>query len=125
MTIQEEAKQLKKLKLEAKTLKSEADKAELAFRTAERKLWERMQAEETGSIKVAGTNFVPQSTVYAQIQDREAFVAWAKENSPELIQEQERKALLNELVNDRLALGQALPDGLGYYCKEYISQRVG
>jgi hypothetical protein len=33
--------------------------------------------------------------------------------------------LLNEVVREKLDNGEQLPDGLGFYVKQYVSQRAG
>lgn len=102
---------------DAKVYKEEMDKAEMA-------LFERMEHEDVGSIKVGTSNFVRAATTYGQVQDRSAFVAWAEENAPELIESKERKALVNEIVRECLEDGRPLPEGLGFYVKQYVSQRA-
>lgn len=102
---------------DAKVYKEEMDKAEAA-------LFERMEHEDVGSIKVGSSNFVRAATTYGQVQDRSAFVAWAEEERPELVELKERKALLNEIVRECLEDGVPLPPGLGFYVKQYVSQRA-
>lgn len=125
MTIAEEAADLRRLKLaageaagRAAALKAEADEAERHF-------FERMAEEGVESIKHGGTLFVPVETNYGQIQDRAEFVAWAEENRPELIERKERQKLVNELVREHLDSGEVLPPGVGFYTRQYISQRSG
>jgi hypothetical protein len=124
MTITAEARRLAKLKAASSKAAERADKAKQAFEDAQRKFYDHMQDEGIGSIKVDGTNFVPAQTVYGQVQDREAFIAWAQENEEELLEPHERKALINELVREAVDNGTELPPGLGFYTKEYVSQRV-
>ena len=124
MKITEQARELRALKQAAAEAKSAAEDAKDAFEDAQRKFYERLQDEGIGSIKVDGTLFVPQQTTYHQIQDREAFIAWAEENEEELLEPKERKSLLNELVKDYIERGEELPPGLGFYVKDYISQRI-
>lgn len=52
------------------------------------------------------------------------FVKWAESNDPDLIQYKERGAELNSLVRQRLDDGEPLPPGVGFYDREYISQRT-
>jgi hypothetical protein len=68
---------------------------------------------------------VTASTVYAQVQDKQALIEWAQENDDELVSLAPRKALLNQKVRECLDNGEPLPPGLGAYEKEYISQRQG
>lgn len=124
MNITAQARRLARLKAAATRAAERADKAKVAFEDAQRKFYEQMQDEGIGSIKVDGTNFVPAQTTYGQIQDREAFIEWARENEPELVEYHERKGLINELVRERIETGAELPPGVGFYVKEYVSQRV-
>ncbi len=105
-----------KMTLEAKTLTAQAQECEMA-------LFERMDNEGVNGIKVGPTNFVPIETNYGQVQDRAAFIEWAEAEQPELIEPRERKALINELVNEALDNGTPMPPGLGFYTRQYISQR--
>ena len=56
------------------------------FKTQQRRLIERMEAEGTDSLKADGTSFSPVKLEYGTIQDRQQFVAWALENDPELVE---------------------------------------
>ena len=47
------------------------------------------------------------------------------QGSAKLLRDHQRKALVNELIRDHLDNGAELPPGLGFYVREYISQRVG
>lgn len=123
-TLSEDARKLGSLRkrydratADAKIYKEEMDRAEMA-------LFERMEHEDVGSIKVGTSNFVRAATTYGQVQDRSAFVTWAEENAPELVELKERKALINEIVRQCLEDGVPLPDGLGFYLKQYVSQRA-
>lgn len=114
-----------------RTLKARRDKAkekyeadDKEFKDFQRRVFDRMNAEEVESQKVAGTLFVPIETTYAQVQDRQAFIDWAKENEDELIEPKERKELLNALVRQCLDDGEELPPGVTFYNREYISQRA-
>jgi uncharacterized protein with LGFP repeats len=82
-----------------------------------------MEAEDAQSHKASGTTFSPVKKQYATVQDRAEFVRWAQENEPDLIQYKERGAELNSLVRQRLDDGEVLPPGVGFYDREYISQR--
>jgi hypothetical protein len=100
------------------------DEAKALYDQLERDLIERMEHEGVQGQKTDGINFVPTKTVYAQIQDRSEFVDWALENDASLIEHRERKALLNELVREKLDNGEPLPPGLGFRVDEGISQRA-
>lgn len=124
MTLTAQARRLARLKFMADRKAEVADEAKQAFEAAQRTFYERLQDEGVGSIKVDGINFVPAHTVFGQIQDREAFIAWAQENEEELLEPRERKALINEIVREAVEQGKELPPGLGFYVREYVSQRV-
>jgi hypothetical protein len=125
LTLAEEAAQLHQLKQEATEADSLAKDLKAAHAKAEIGFFERMQSEGVESIKHEGTLFVPVETIYGQVQDRAEFVAWAEEEMPELLEVKERKSLVNELIRERLDTGEVLPAGLGYYVKQYVSQRSG
>lgn len=123
-TVAEQATKLRQIKLAAaravdrgKELSAEAQAAELA-------LFERMEHDNISGIKVGDTNFIPISTNYGQVQDRAAFIEWAQTEQPELVETKERKALVNELIREALDNGDPMPPGLGFYTKQYISQRA-
>ncbi len=82
-----------------------------------------MEAEEAENHKTRGTLFSPVRKQYASVQDRTEFVDWALANEPELVAYKERGAELNALVRQRLDDGEVLPPGIGFYDREYISQR--
>lgn len=97
--------------------------ADKEFKRHQYDVMERMEAEGCESQRVDGITYSPvRGKVYHTIQDRTAFVAWAKENRPELIELKERGDLCNSLVRERHENGEPLPDGLGFYPREYISQ---
>lgn len=124
-TLQDDVKSLRALKAEAtsadqiaKDLKSQAKAAEIA-------VINRMEDEDTDTIKVDGTLFVPTETTYGNVNDRALFIEWALENAPELVEYKERPKLVNETVRECLDNNQELPPGLDFYQKQYVSQRVG
>lgn len=123
-TIVEDARNLRALRNELDQAELIAKGAKLEYEIAQRKFFERLEAEGCGSVKVDGVNFVPQTTVYGQVQDREAFIEWAQATDESLLEPRERKALVNELVREAIEQGDPLPPGLGFYTKDYISQRV-
>jgi hypothetical protein len=75
------------------------------------------------STKIKGVSYVPVRTTYGHVQDRTAFLEWAKDNDAGLFHTVERDGLINQLVRERLDNGEPLPPGLGYYDKTYISVR--
>lgn len=91
----------------------------------EAKTFERMAQEKTESQRVDGVLWTPQSTIYSTIQDRAAFIEWAKDYAGEtLIEHKERKGELHKLVREKLDNGEGLPPGVGFYTKDYISRRA-
>lgn len=123
LSLQQEATQVRKLKKAYESSKKKTTELDLQFKRAQQGLYDRMRAEEVDGLKYRGTNFVPASTEYAQVQDAPAFMVWARENQPELLEEKPRKQLLNELIREHLDNGTPLPPGLTFYVREYVSQR--
>lgn len=123
-TLAQDLRKLAKLRRERDELKRRFDAADAKFKEHRTHVFHRMQAEETESMKVAGTLYVAYEDPMATVQDREAFVEWAKDNAPELVQLTERKRVLNELVRERLDNGEPLPPGIGLDVKEKISMRA-
>lgn len=101
-----------------KTIKEDRD----AF---ERTLYYRMEDEDVDSQKSGGFLFSrpEHPTVYAQIQDKTRFIAWAKKHDPDLVRDEPRKGDLNTLVRQRLDDNQGLPPGIGWYDDKGISVR--
>ncbi len=122
--IEQEAAELRDLKVRRDEAKAEYSSIDKAFKAAQFKLIERMKETGCEGIKQGGTNFVPAETIYGQVQDRTEFVAWAEENEPELLEPKERKELINELVRQKLDDGQPLPPGLTFRVQSYVSQRA-
>lgn len=123
-TLTQELTGLRALKAKRDKAKREFEDLDLEFKQRQFRAMERMRSEGVESMKVEGTLFVPTETVYAQIQDRQEFVAWAEENDTELIEPKERKEILSQMVRQRLDDGEPLPPGVGFYVREYISQRA-
>ncbi len=116
---------LRKLKREASELDKRQKEAAKLAKALEIKVFERMEQDEVDSVKAAGSNFVRAETVFASIQDREAFLDWAKSNDESLVKETEESALLNQLVREKLDNGETLPDGVGFYARRYVAVRAG
>lgn len=123
-TLPQQARALRTLRKKKEDLDKKAKEAKLNYEIAERQLMERMEEEEVGSIRVAGVLFSPTRTEYAKVQDKLRFIAWAKDNEPELLEDKPRAGLLHDLVRRRLADNEPMPPGLGYYIDEYVSQRA-
>lgn len=116
-------RRLKKLKDEASLRNKQAKEATAKLNAFEAECFEGMEDADVDSMKTYGHLFVRVTKDYAQIQDRDAFVAWAQANEPELVQEKERKVELDKLVREKLDNGEALPPGVGFYTKRTISVR--
>lgn len=123
-TLTDDAKGLAALKRKRDDAKAEYEACKQEHAQAEIEFLERMAHEGSEGIKAEGINFVPAKTPYAQVQDRTEFVRWAQDNDPELIEPRERKELINALVRRHIDDGEPLPPGIGFYIKEYVSQRA-
>lgn len=122
-SIEDEARALRSLREKRDQLKAEFEEADEAYKGAVERLYERMDETGVDGLKIDGINFVPSETVYANVQDRAAFVEWARTHDEELVEDRERKALLNQLVRERLDNGEPMPPGIGFYVRETIAQR--
>ena len=122
-TIPGELEHVRALKKKAKASKDQADADAKAYKEAENRLWHRMQESGMTGHKTTDANFVRKSTIYAQVQDIEQFAEWCRENdvTDEFVKEAPQKDRLNELVRQRIDDGQTLPDGVGWYSRDYIS----
>lgn len=122
-TLAQDLKELKRLKKVKEEAKQASTDAELEFRVFQNQVYERMIREEADSQKTDGTLFVRQTTPYGVINDLEAFMAWARENEPELIYDTFLKSRLNEMAKLNLDDGVPLPPGMALNVKEYVAQR--
>lgn len=122
-TLKQDLIRLRKLKGERDRDKERAAKSEEKFKTFQMRVLERMEAEEVDGLKTGGTTFSPVEQVYATVQDRSEFVAWAKATDPELVADKERGSLLNALVRQRLDDGEELPPGIGFRTQAYVAMR--
>lgn len=86
-------------------------------------VYDHMREQGLLSIKTHKGTYSAKSTVYAKVQDLDAFIEWATANglSEEFLREKEVGARLNEFVRDAVANGSPLPNGVVWYPKEYIS----
>ncbi len=101
-----------------------ADELADECRKLESELFAFMRDQDLTSAKVGGNQYVTATTVYAQVQDKQALIEWARENDEELVALSPRKALLNQKARECLDNGEPLPPGMGVYEKEYISIRA-
>jgi len=117
-----QARKMNELFEEAATL-AKLEKATRALaKEAEAKLMERMEMEETDSITSGGKQYTKTTTNYGVVQDAVAFHEWAASHDERLLKTKPDGELLNQLVRERLDNGEALPPGVGFYPKEYISK---
>lgn len=123
-TLKQDLVRLRKLKTADREAKQKYETAHSEFKKWEAHCMERMRSEETDALRADGTLFTPVEKVYATVQDRQAFVRWAQTNDPELVEYKERGELLNALVRGSLDDGEELPEGVGFYTRDYISQRT-
>jgi hypothetical protein len=123
-SLAQDLRRLKRLKDESSTANAKARAATEALNKFQAKVFARMEAEEVDSMKVSGRNFVRSTTEYASIQDRDAFLVWARENDHSLYAEREERRLLNQLVRERLDNGEELPPGIGFYVREIVSVKA-
>lgn len=123
-TLAQDALRLRKSRTVRDTAKARYDILKADCDRMEAELYDRMENEDVFGIKVRDNNFVRVATTYGSINDRSAFVAWAETEMPELVETKERKALVNEIVRERIDSGEALPPGTTFYVKQYISQRA-
>lgn len=126
MTIEEEIRHVAALRARKEELEREAEEAKRAYDEAHAALWERMDATGVHGVKIDGKHWVynpPQA--YGSISDKRLFIEWAKENAPELVDLEPRKALVNELVRQYIDNGQEMPPGVNWYTKKHVSQRKG
>ena len=128
-TLNEDLRRLDALKADESTKKRAAAEAADTRAQWEKHCFDRMVDEEydpgESSVKIKGVVYIPNRTDYATVQDRDAFIEWAKANDAGLIEVATREGLLNQLVRERLDNGEPLPPGIGHYTKEFISIRGG
>lgn len=124
MNIAEMARSLAYLRDAKESDAARAKESKEAYERAERRFYDALNTLGVGSVKVDSTLYVPIQTIYGTVQDKEAFSKWAEAEAPEMLESKPRAQLINELVREYLDTGQELPEGLGFYVKEYVSQRV-
>lgn len=126
MTIEEEIRNLARLRRLYDELRTSAAEAKLDYDRAHQALWDRMDATGVDGMKIDGMTYSKnKQKPYSTVQDKDALYRWAVEegNMPELFDPQPRGELLNETVRQRLDNGEAMPPGVGWYPKHTVSQR--
>lgn len=122
-TVAQDIRVCETLKSIADRLTKQADVAKAMENEAWHDLAVRMQDEEIDGQTTRGYNYVPEVKTHAVVQDKEAFVRWARAHAPEMITGEPRRKLINEKVEQCLDSGQPLPPGLGYYPEPKVSRR--
>lgn len=122
-TLPEKLAQLAELKKTYQALDEQAKKARREHDAYQAEVFEFMRENGLLTVKTDNGTFSCKSTIYAKVQDMDAFVAWVREKGldEEFIREKEVGARLNEYVRDAVANGAPLPEGTTWYPREYIS----
>lgn len=122
MTLEEEIRSVAQLRDTYEVASEVLDKAKREYERAQQALWEHMDASGVSSITVDGVQFTRKSTIFGSVADKSAFIEWAEENAPDLVAPAPRKALVNELVRQKIDNGEDLPPGLNFFARQYVSQ---
>jgi len=108
-----------------KAAKLDAAQATEARTNFEQYVFDRMAFEKVPAQRAGDRTWYVSYKPYAKIQDKSAFVAWAEENEPELLEEYKvREGDLNTAVRRLLDDQVDLPPGVGYYMKRDIGSRA-
>jgi hypothetical protein len=125
-TLEEQIRELAKLRDEKDATRQAADDAKLAYDRAHQELWDRMDATGVDSVRIDGRLYSKwEPKVYGTVADKRVFTEWAAEHAPELIEPKPRESLINELVRLRVDNNEELPPGLNWYTKNTVGQRKG
>lgn len=117
-------KEMRKLKsIEAK-LESKRKELKERRETMMREAIQFMRDKDWHNHGVGGVMYSPTKTIYGQITDRDAFMAWAETQDETLIDWKERSALINEIARNCFDDGNPLPPGMAFRETEYISTRA-
>lgn len=111
------------LKQDMRTKKNEYDEAKDLHDRYEHELWQDMAGDGMTGFKTDRAGYTRKATTYATVQDMEAFEDWlhARGLADEFLKSAPEKQRLNEIVRACIDNGEPLPDGVGYYNREYIS----
>lgn len=123
VSIADRLKRLGELKETSARLAREARDARYEMEKYQAGVWDAMvDNDNQESSKHDGVTYSRKETIYATVQDREAFVEWARnEGLEDLTKVVEERARLAEIVRERHANGEELPPGVHWYPKQYIS----
>lgn len=125
MDLEEALPRLRDLKLREKKLNAELKDLHAERKQLELELHEDMSQRGVDGMRINGIQYSPASTVMGQVENRDAFLAWAQEQDETLIDWKERKELINQLVRQYQDDGNPLPPGLTFYTRDYISTTSG
>lgn len=93
----------------------------------ERHVYDRMTDEgyEAGdsSVKLRGVMYIPDSKVYARVQDKDVLLDWLRKHDSGPIETKLMQGELNRLVRAALDNGDQPPPGLGYDVRTTINTR--
>lgn len=110
------------LKATSSRLAREAKEARYEMEKYQADLYDAMDDIGMESTRIDGVSYARKETIYATVQDRDAFVEWAQaEGLGDLTKVVEEKARLSEIVRERISTSQELPPGVSFYGKQYIS----
>lgn len=122
MTLEDEIRRVRQFRAMYESAQAQADEAKEAYDRAHQALFDRMEATGVKSINLDGATATRKSTVFGNVNDKAEFIRWAELNAPELVSPAPRKALVNELVRQKLDNGEELPPGVDYFVRNYVSQ---
>lgn len=119
----EKLKHLKHLKQSFKDAELLAKESKRRLDEYQAQLFNEMRDHGLETIKHDGVSYVSKTTVFAHVQDDEAFQSWCQENQVDdvYLSLKEEKGRLNELVREAIDNGMELPPGVVWYPREYIS----
>lgn len=114
---------LAELKANYKQLDEAAKQAKSSHDAYQAQLFEELRDRGVKSVSTDNGRFDCKATIYANVNDMEAFTAWAdaRDLTDEFVKDAPEKARLNEFVRDCIDSGQELPDGVNWYERQYIS----
>lgn len=110
--------------------KAAADIAEKEYRELEGELWDELdESPIKGAIKIdlgepyGVITFQPRETYYGRVLDADAALEHFERTAQveEFTQPKIVMSRVNELVRESLEQGKAIPDGLDFYAKRYVS----
>lgn len=100
-----------------------ADRLKAEHDEAQAEVFSIMRDRGLLTVKAEDASYSRKATIYGHVQDRDAFIAWVKEQGldEEMLVQKEKGQPLNELVRSMIDNGEELPPGLGFYTREYVS----